>query len=319
MPIPGFPNTGDVTICGPDSVLMMSAPGANATIDRWYDSLTGGTMLTEDNNYLTPYLTATHRYFVSSYNSLTHCESSRRDVQAIILPTPGPNPILGPSQVGIGQTNVIYSVNFHSGSTYNWSVPPGVTVLLENQNFIIVEFPNLGTYNLSVVETNSIGCVGPPNVKQVTVKDVVILLDMNTRDGNACAGDDLQIIVTPSGGTPSYTFTWTGDIQYLSANGISDPYFNSAIPGQYLLIISVADINGNISADTVHVTVHPNPVAEIAVPDSVVCAGYSLPLNTTVSGGSGIYTRYLWTGATSSLSATDIPDPRFQSLVRGEL
>ncbi len=133
--IPGFPNTGDVTICGPDSVLMISTPGANATIDRWYDSITGGTLLIEDNDFLTPYLTATHRYFVSSYNALTHCESSRRDVQAVILPTPGPNPILGPSQVGIGQTNVIYSVNFHSGSTYNWSVPPGVNVLLTKSEF----------------------------------------------------------------------------------------------------------------------------------------------------------------------------------------
>jgi gliding motility-associated-like protein len=315
--IPGFPNTGDVTVCGPDSVLMLSTPGANATINRWYDSISGGTMLTEGNNFLTPYLTATHRYFVSGYNTLTHCESSRRDAQAVILPTPGPNPIIGPSQVGIGQTNVIYSVNFHSGSTYNWSVPPGVTVLLKNQNFIIVEFPNLGTYNLSVVETNSIGCVGPPNVKQVTVKDVVILLDINTLDGNACAGEELRIVVNPSGGTPSYTFTWTGDIQYLSANGISDPYFNSSIPGNYQLIIHVADINGNVSADTVHVTVHANPDARISVPDSVVCAGYNLPLNTSVSGGSGIFTRYLWTGATSSLSATDIPDPQFQSLIRG--
>ncbi len=125
---------------------------------------------------------------------------------------------------------------------------------LKNQNFIIVEFPNLGTYNLSVVETNSIGCVGPPNVKQVTVKDVVILLDINTLNGNACAGEDLHVVVTPTGGTPSYTFTWTGDIQYLSANGISDPYFNSPIPGNYQLIIHVADINGNVSADTISVS-----------------------------------------------------------------
>ena len=159
-------------------------------------------MLIEDNDFLTPYLTANHRYFVSSYNALTHCESSRRDVQAVILPMPGPNPILGPSQVGIGQTNVIYSVNYHPGSTYNWTVPPGVTILLMNQNFVIVEFPNLGTYNLSVVETNSIGCVGPPNLKQVTVKDVVILLDISTLNGNACAGDDLQDSCNSQRGNP---------------------------------------------------------------------------------------------------------------------
>ena len=78
------------------------------------------------------------------------------------------------------------------------------------------------------------------------------------------------------------------------------PYFNSPVPGNYQLIIHVSDINGNVSADTVNVTVHPNPVAQISIPDSVVCAGYDLPLNTTITGGSGIYTRYLWTGATSA-------------------
>ena len=39
-------------------------------------------------------------------------------VNAIILPAPGPNPIIGASQVGLGQTNVIYSVNYQPGSTY---------------------------------------------------------------------------------------------------------------------------------------------------------------------------------------------------------
>jgi gliding motility-associated-like protein len=316
-PVPGFPGAGDVTICGPDSVLLLSSPGIDGTIDRWYDSLTGGNLLMQGNNFLTPYLTATQRYFVASYNAVSHCESSRREVLAGILPVPGPNPIVGPSQVGIHQTNVIYSVNFHPGSTYNWSIPPGVNVLLTNMNFVIVEFPNLGTYNLSVTETNSIGCPGPPSLKQVVVKDQVILLDISTSQGDACSGTPVQISVMPSGGTPSYTFLWGGDTQYLSATDISNPMFNSSVPGTYQLTIRVTDINGNHSEDTLQVTVHSNPLVKIVVADTVVCAGSNLQLNSLITGGSGIYSEYTWGGETNPLSATDIPDPVFSSLIRG--
>ena len=136
-------------------------PGANATICCWYDSITDGNFLIKNNTFTSPFLTTSRNYYVSSFNDNTGCESSRREVKGIILPAPGPNPIIGASQVGLGQTNVIYSVNYQPGSTYNWTIPPGITLILTNMNFVILEFPNLGTYTLSMQETNSIGCPGP--------------------------------------------------------------------------------------------------------------------------------------------------------------
>ncbi len=316
-PVPDFPNVNDISHCGPDSFSMISAPGANANTDRWYDSLTGGTMLYQGNTFRTPWLLNSKNYFVSSYNTATGCESSRLPAQAVILPVPGSNPVMGPTEVGIGQTNVIYSVNYHSGSLYNWTIPPGINILLRNQNFVIAEFPSLGTYNLSVTESNSIGCPGPPNPKQVTVKDVVILLDIHAGNGEVCQGDRLHLFVTPSGGTPSYTFTWSGDAQYLSANGISDPWFSAAVPGNYRLYVQVSDINGNHSSDTIHIVVHPDPVVHIQVQDTIVCAGNNLALHADVTNGSGIYSDYAWTGETQALSAVNIPDPLFSSNIKG--
>ena len=182
-PVPGFPNAADAAQCGPDTMVLISTPGINGTISRWYDSLTGGSLLTQNNVYITNYLTATKRFYVSSYNETTHCESSRRDVMAVILPVPAAITILGPEAVGINQTNVIYSVNYQPGSIYDWNVPPGMNLLLENQNFVIVEFPNLGNYNLSVTETNSLGCVGPPAIKPIEVKVDVIVLDIDHHTG----------------------------------------------------------------------------------------------------------------------------------------
>ncbi len=205
-PIPDYPVAPDVTQCGADTVVLYSSPGSNGTTSRWYDSLTGGSLLIQGNDYVTNYLTSTQRYYVSSYNENTRCESSRREVMAVILPVPAANSILGPAFVGINQTNVIYSVNYQPGSTYDWTVPPGMNLLLENQNFVIVEFPNLGNYNLSVVETNSIGCVGPPATKPIEVRVDVIALDINTTHGEACSGSNLQLSVSPYRGNPVLYF-----------------------------------------------------------------------------------------------------------------
>jgi gliding motility-associated-like protein len=316
-PVPGYPNAADVTQCGPDTVLLISTPGVNGTISRWYDSLTGGSLLVQGNDYLTNYLTSTHRYYVSSYNQTTGCESSRIEIMAVVLPVPGANTIMGPSAVGVNQTNVIYSVNYQPGSTYDWTIPPGMNLLLENQNFVIVEFPNLGSYNLSVIETNSIGCSGPPAIKPVEVKIDLIVLDINTTQGEACAGNNLQLSVAPSGGTPSYTIVWSGDTQYLNPVNSSNPVFASPVPGAYMLVVTVSDINGNKASDTIRVTVFPNPTTKIIAGDTMVCSGSDLPLDAMVSGGSGIYNSYTWSGQTAPLSETDIRNPLFNTYLRG--
>ncbi len=316
-PVPDFPDADDVTQCGADTLLLLSTPGLNGTVSRWYDSIAGGSMMYQGNNYTTNYLTNTRRYYVSSYNETTGCESSRVEVMAVVLPLPPAISITGPEVVGINQTNVIYSVNYQPGSNYAWAIPPGMNQLLVNQNFVIVEFPNLGNYNLSVVETNSLGCSGPPAYKPIEVKDEVIILNINATHERACAGTDLQLSVTPSGGTPSYTFIWGGDTQYLSAVNSSNPVFVSPAPGNYMLTIKVNDINANEASDTIWVSVYPNPVVEILTADTMVCSGNDLALNAVVSGGSGNYVSYTWSGETTPLSAPDIPNPVFNSYLRG--
>ncbi len=316
-PIPGFPAAADIQNCGPDTLILNSNPGTNGNISRWYDSLVGGNLLSENNSYVTGYLTNTRKYYVSSYNDTTHCESSRTDVNAVILPTPALNPIQGVGQVGQGQTNVIYSVNYNPGSSYTWSIPPGINLLLENQNFVILEFQNLGIYNISVFETNSIGCPGPTSYKPIQVREDLLFINLNITNGNVCVGDNLQISAVPAGGTPSYAFEWTGDTQFLTATDISNPGFNADVPGVYTLYINVTDINLNRITDSVTLVVHPNPYVTMDIPDTMVCAGNNLQLNTIIAGGSGIYDLYQWTGQTMPLSAKDIKNPVFNSVIKG--
>ena len=316
-PVPGMPTANDVSNCGPDYMVLTSVPGTNATVNRWYDSISDGNLLAETNIFTTPWLDETEKYYVSSYNDITGCYSSRIEVQAVILPAPGPNPIQGAGQVGQGQSNAIYSVNYNPGSTYNWNIPAGITVLLINQNFVILEFPNLGTYNISVTETNGIGCPGPESAKQIEVREDLLYVNINITNGNMCIGEDMQILALPAGGTPSYTFSWSGDIEYLSATDVSNPVFNPDIPGTYSLYIEVTDINLNKVNDSLTITAYSNPFTDIFNTDTVTCAGEDLQLSTFISGGSGVYSTYEWSGQTAPLSGTDIRNPVFNTIIKG--
>ena len=316
-PIPDMPVANDVSNCGPGSLEITSVVGTNGTINRWYDSIINGNLLDETIIFTTPFLTETNKYYISSYNNLTGCFSSRIQVQAIILPAPGVNPIQGADAVGQGQSNAIYSVNFNPGSTYNWNIPAGITVLLVNQNFVILEFPNLGLYNISVTEVNSIGCPGPESIKQIEVRDDLLYVNLNVIYGSVCVDESLQITAVPAGGTPSYTFNWTGDTEYLSATDISNPVFIADTSGIFKLYIEVTDINLNKVNDSLTITSYSNPYADIFTDDTVTCAGDDLHLGTFIAGGSGTYDSYNWTGQTEPLSGTDIRNPVFNTIIKG--
>lgn len=315
-PVPGFPGVNDIIQCGPDTVTLFASPGTDGTTARWYDSLTRGHLLTQGNEYVTGHLTTTGRFYVSTYNDNTQCESSRREIKAVILPVPPAVTIIGPDAVAIGQTNVIYSVNYQPGSTYLWNIAPGINTIQVSQNFVLLEFPVIGLYNIAVTETNSLGCEGPPANKAIDVKADLISLNIFPASGSGCINTPLKLSVIPSGGTPSYTFQWTGDTQYLSSVSISDPVFTAPLPGNYSLVITVSDINLNQASDTINIIVYQNPAVSI-VTDTVVCAGDNLALNATFSGGSGIYPSMWWSGHNSPLSETDVSNPVFNTYIPG--
>lgn len=82
-----------------------------------------------------------------------------------------PYPITGQITVNYGQTNIIYSVPTHAGSSYQWSFPAGVTIVSgQGTNQILV---NWGTISglISVTETETGSCVVGPVDLYVTASN----------------------------------------------------------------------------------------------------------------------------------------------------
>jgi gliding motility-associated-like protein len=306
-PIPGIPVIDDTSSCGPASFELIPTGDANTTTFRWYDQPVGGTLLQESTSFNTGFLSSSVSYWVSGFNSETFCESPRTQVDISIFLIPSPLTIIGPTLVLKDQTGIIYSTTGSSTSDYEWSIPPGIVLDADMNDFVRLSFPNTGIFTISVYETTENGCVGDPVDYPITVVHDSIAVDIGLYNQSACTGVDYEIRPYLFGGTPPYTYNWTGDIAYLS-----DPssFFTSFSPpgtGTYNLYLQVTDVNLKTAFDSVEITVHTSPTAYITPRDEVVCIGDDLQFQVQTTGHEAA--EHLWSGPIHNLSSYTIQNP----------
>jgi hypothetical protein len=92
-----------------------------------------------------------------------------------------------------------------------------------------------GEYCLTVTDANGCEaycCKTPSFVPNPTCEA--------TNSGPVCEGDDVQLFVNVTGGTPPYTYAWTGPEGFTSTE--ADPMVSPAVAGEYC--VTVTDANG---------------------------------------------------------------------------
>jgi gliding motility-associated-like protein len=314
-PVPSMPLVTNASSCGPDTVHLTATIGQEGTTNIWYDNISGNNVLSSNQNY-SPFLSGSKTFWVSSYNQNTGCESPRAQADATVNPIPNTSDIMGPDVVSKDQTNVVYSVLPNTGSTYQWTIPADVNLILENKNIVILEFPNLGNKTISVQETSASGCLGPLRTKEIQVKQEVVTVKVNIQDSAMCINGPVGLLAEIAGGTPPFIVKWTGDTSYLSSTSVVDPVFSTSQPGDYHLKVTVKDVTANLAEDSVTISIHGLPVTRLPN-DTVLCAGERYLITPTNMGGSGYYVYHTWTGSTAFLSRTDIQTPVFISGTKG--
>lgn len=143
------------------------------------------------------------------------------------------------------------------------------------------------TYIVTVTDAN--GCFDADTVRinvydppQVDAGDNIAL----------CAGSAGQLKGRVSGGKKPYTYEWSPRTGLGSA-AVLDPSVRPEGTGWYVL--SVRDGNGCFVKDSVLVTLHPQPVLQVAE-DVTVCSGLATQIGAEAVGGTPPY-RYRWTPA----------------------
>jgi gliding motility-associated-like protein len=154
----------------------------------------------------------------------------------------------------------------------------------------------------AIVTNTTTNCWNNSNVINVTVNPLPIATASNA---TVCTGSTATLNMTPSGGTPSYSYNWfnvaTGGTSLATTANYNTPALTPA--GTYTYYPEVTDANGCKTAPRPAVTVVANPLPNINVSGGpVLCYGGTA--NLTATGA----TTYTWNpgsliGASQTLTA----------------
>ncbi len=212
-----------------------------------------------------------------------------------------PNVILVPSVAVCLGDSVLLDVFVPSGSiapyTYNWAPANTLTDPTSDSTYA---FPTVLT-NYVVTVTGSDGCFTTEDVDV----EVYPVPSVTTTDAYICNGTSAQLVATPSGGTPGYSFSWSPTTGLSNPNNIA-PIADPLSTTTY--VVTVTDVNGCIGTDESVVTVLE---VQASTNDSIICVGDSALLTATGIGGDGLYT-YNWApsaGLSSVISQTPMASP----------
>ncbi|OCX51945.1 hypothetical protein BEL04_18265 [Mucilaginibacter sp. PPCGB 2223] len=197
-PTPAAPTASGTAICsGNTATLTATAPGG--TYD-WYDSASGGNLLSTGASFTTPVLTATTTYYVQT--TVNGCVGPRTAVTVTVSPLPAA-PTASGSTICQGSTATLTASA--PGGTYHWyDAATGGTLLFTGAAYTTPALSNTATYYVDA--TSASGCTGPRTAVAVTVTPPVNPAFFYP-SGTFCktGTNPTPTVVSPSGGTFSST------------------------------------------------------------------------------------------------------------------
>jgi gliding motility-associated-like protein len=179
------------------------------------------------------------------------------------------------------------------GYSFFWTGPNGFTATTEDISGLAV-----GDYSLSITDANSCNRVFPDLV--TITENLPIAVSFITTDltcGMPLPSNDGAIDATVSGGSPGYSFSWTGPYGFTAAT----EDISGLGSGSYEL--TVTDNLGCIEVTAPQAVASPLPLTATATQVDITCFGDADgSIDLTVAGGTTPYS-FAWTGP-SGYSAT---------------
>ncbi len=168
--------------------------------------------------------------------------------------------------------------------TYSWSPSGGTAATASSLT--------AGSYTVTV--TDNIGCTATRNY---TITQPPVLNGSTVVTNVACNGGNTGAInLTPSGGSPGYTFNWGGGITTEDRTGLT--------AGTYS--VTITDANGCTRTVSGITVTQPTVLSGTTVVTNVACNGNTTgAINLTPTGGTGPYT-FNWGGGITSEDRTGL-------------
>ena len=303
---PSSGNAGDPVCQGLPFELFDSAPETSGYVYNWTGpglsgTVTGHTITVSDLAVLgTP---GDYDYILTiiDENNPTDCDASAT-VRVTINDEPVIDNISNNGPLCVDATlNLSVTVSGGTGPyTYSWSGPDGFSSTDQNPSITNVTTSNAGDYDVVITDAN--GCNSVTGTTTVVINENPII-DNISSSSPVCEDGTLNLSVAAIGGTGPYTYSWSGPDGFTSTD--QNPTITNVTTlnsGTYDVVITDANGCGSTTG-SVSVVINENPVIDNISNNGPVCAGSTLNLSVTVSGGTGPYT-YSWSGP-DGFSSTD--------------
>ncbi|MFN0015997.1 MAG: HYR domain-containing protein [Saprospiraceae bacterium] len=174
---------------------------------------------------------------------------------------------------------------------FKWAGPDNYVASIEDPSGFSTTLASAGTYTVTVTDNN--GCTGTATTTVVVVSKPTAVAANN---GPACIGTIVNLSVTPSGGTGTFTgYVWAGPDGF-TANLQNPTAFLATLAKAGTYTVTVTDNAGCSTTATTVLAVQNNPAPDItASSNSPICPGATINLTSLPANGQAPYS-YAWSG-----------------------
>ncbi|MEQ9120845.1 DUF6443 domain-containing protein [Fulvivirga sp.] len=206
--IPSLPSANSNSRCGSGTVVLSGSPGSNGNTLRWYAGASGGSILKESTSYTTPWIPSTTTYYISSYNTSTQCEGSRRSITATINTVPSTPSPSSNARCGSGIVTLSATVGANGNRVRWYTAASGGSYFWENTTYS-PNLPSTTTYYISSYNSSSLCESG-----RVAITGTINPIPSLPTASNQVRCGAGNVTLTASVGTNGNTTRW-----YSSASG----------------------------------------------------------------------------------------------------
>lgn len=223
---------------------------------------------------------------------------------AYVTVHPKPNPNFTVSTNGCSLPVSVTFNNTSTGATsYAWNF--GNNQTSTQQAPTPVNYTSAGTYNVTLIATNSFGC------KDTIVKPIVVSNFQAgiTAPATACQNTPVSITDNSTVGANSWSWTFTGGSPANSSAQNNTVVYST--PGTYTISLSTQNANLGCSGSTTkQITILPTPVPSFTANPATGCAPQSVSFTNTSPGG----TNFQWNfGDGTTFNGQNPPAHTYQS------
>lgn len=221
------------------------------------------------------------------------------DLQLSLTPNDGACDHLGSIDVSIGGGTGPFVIE--------WNGPSSGSMTVNENTYTIPDLAG-GAYTVSITDANE--CTADDATTITTVDNDMML---TVTPVNGTCGEEGSFTMTVTGGTPDYTYHWTGPTSGNVTSSNTSYTYNLANAGVYS--IDVTDSNGCTRVATVTIENFPNPLDAEATVDNGLC-GQTGSVTVNIITGTPPYL-IAWNGPVSSSETTDQSSYTINDLTTG--